>query len=114
MTGVAPNGAVNELAGQPEAISVEEDLFALNAMAPDLLENVPILFEETVRESLTYMLGTKESTGVLSWFRGDELACRQGVFARLLAVYGDKASPLQNMIDRVFGMRVHELVRQLP
>ncbi len=114
MTRAESQGAVSGLAQQPGTQSVEEDLFALNAMAPELLEHVPVLFEETVKDSLTYMLGTKESTGVLSWFRGNELACRQGVFARLLAVYGDKASPLQNMIDRVFGMRVHELVRQLP
>ena len=114
MTGATSNGAVTELSQRQETRGVEEDLFSLNAMVPELLEHVPVLFEETVRDSLNYMLGTKESTGVISWFRGDELACRQGVFARLSAVYGEKASPLQIMIDRVFGMRVHELVRQLP
>ena len=114
MTRAESDGAVSELVEQPKAQSVEEDLFVLNAMAPELLEHVPVLFEETVRNSLSYMLGTKESSRVLSWFRGNELACRQGVFSRLLAVYGEKASPIQSMIDRVFGMRVHELVRQLP
>jgi hypothetical protein len=99
---------------QPEMQSVEQDLFALNAFAPDLLEHVPAMFEETVRQSLTYMLGSKESKGVLAWFRGSELVSRQWVFARLVSVYGDRASPLQKMIDRVFGIRIHELVQQLP
>jgi len=93
--------------------SVEQDLFALNAIAPDLLEHVPVLFKETVRESLSYMLGTKESKGVLARFRDDELASRPEVFARLVSVYGTRASPLQKMIDRVFGMRVHNLLQQL-
>jgi len=104
---------VTDVADQAETLSVEQDLLALNAIAPDLLEHVPVLFEETVRGSLTYMLGAKESKGVLSWFRGHELASRQEVFARLASVYGDRASPLQRMIDRVFGMRVHELLQQL-
>jgi hypothetical protein len=102
-----------ELADQPEMQSVEQDLFTLNAIAPDLLEHVPVIFEATVRESLTYMLGSKESRGVLAWFRGNELASRQWVFARLLSVYGTRSSALESMIDRVFGMRVHDLLRQL-
>ena len=101
------------IADQPEMQRVEQDLFSLNATAPDLLEHVPVMFEETVRESLTYMLGTNESRGVLAWFRGSELTSRQWVFARLTSVYGIRASPLQNMIDRVFGMRVHDLLLQL-
>jgi hypothetical protein len=101
------------IAGQPEMQSVEQDLFALNAIAPDLLEQVPVIFEATVRESLAYMLGSKESRGVLAWFLDNELASRQWVFARLASLYGDRASTLQNMIDRVFGMRVHDLLRQL-
>jgi len=102
-----------ELANQPEMQGVEQDLFTLSAIAPDLLEHVPVIFEATVRESLTYMLGSKEARGVLAWFRDNELASRQWVFSRLASVYGEKASPLQNMIDRVFSMRVHDLVRQL-
>ena len=102
-----------ELAILPEVQNVEQDLFTLNAMAPELLEQVPFIFEGTVRESLMYMLGSKESRGVLAWFRENELASRQWVFARLVSVYGVRASPLQNMIDRVFGMRVHDLLRQL-
>jgi hypothetical protein len=104
---------VIELADKPETQNVEQDLFTLNAIAPDLLEQVPVIFEATVRESLTYMLGSNESRGVLGWFRDNELASRQWVFSRLAAVYGERASPLQNMIDRVFGMRVHDLLRQL-
>jgi len=92
---------------------VEEDLLTLNVIAPDLLERVPVLFAETVRESLSYMLGTKESGNVLGWFRESELANRAGVFDRLVSVYGAKASPIQKVIDRVFGMRVHELLWQL-
>jgi hypothetical protein len=113
---VMPGGSQDEVArlrDQPEALSVEEDLFTLNAMAPDVLDQVPSLFAETVRESLSYMLGAKESGGVLAWFRGDELASRAGVFDRLVSVYGQRASPIQKMIDRVFGMRVHELLGRL-
>jgi hypothetical protein len=101
------------LADNPGTQTVEEDLFTLNVMAPDLLEQVPVLFEETVRGSLTYMLGARESRSMLEWFRAKELTDRHGVFARLASVYGERASPLQNMIDRVFGMRVHELLQQL-
>jgi hypothetical protein len=97
----------------PSEQSVEEDIFALNAIAPDLLEHLPHLFEETVRGALGYMLGTNESKGVLGGFRDGELGSREGVFARLASLYGERASPLQKMIDRVFGMRVHDLLRQL-
>ena len=102
-----------DLRTKPGIPTVEEDLLTLNAMAPDLLEHVPVLFEETVRGALSYMLGGKESGNVLAWFRGDELTNRQGVFARLASVYGERASPIQKMIDRVFGIRVHELLQQL-
>jgi hypothetical protein len=102
-----------DVADQPEMQGVEQDLFTLSAMAPDLLEQVPVIFEATVRESLAYMLGSKESRGVLAWFRDNELASRQWVFARLVSVYGTRASTLESMIDRVFGMRVHDLLRQL-
>jgi len=114
MTRAGFDGAVSELVERPEAQSVEEDLFVLNAMSPSLIEHVPVLFEETVKESLSYLLGAKESARVLGWFRGNELASRQGVFDRLTTLYGNRASPLESVIDRVFGMRVHELVRQLP
>jgi hypothetical protein len=113
MTGPRTYEAADEINDSAGAQSVEEDLFALNALAPELLGGLPALFEETVRESLSYMLGTKESAGVLSWFQGDELKYRYGVYARLLELYGNKASPIQSMIDRVFGLRVHELLRQL-
>jgi hypothetical protein len=33
-----------------------------------------------------YMLGSKESKGVLAWFRDIELASREWVFARLVSV----------------------------
>jgi hypothetical protein len=114
MTGAESHGALGDLEERPEAQSVEHDLFALNVMAPELVEHVPALFEEAVKDSLSYMLGSKESARVLSCFRANELESRQGVFERLLVVYGGKASPIQNMIDRVFGMRVHDLVRKLP
>jgi hypothetical protein len=113
---VMPAGFQGEVTGlleQPETLSVEEDLFTLKAIAPDLVEEVPVLFAETVRESLSYMLGTKESGGVLAWFRGNELASRADVFDRLASVYGTRASPIQKLIDRVFGIRVHSLVEQL-
>ena len=105
---------VAEIPNQAHAQNVEEDIFTLNAIAPDLLEHLPTLFEETVRESLGYMLGMEESRGVLARFRDDELASREVAFAKLLSVYGPaRASPLQKMIDRTFGIRVHNLLQQL-
>jgi hypothetical protein len=101
------------LADEAGIETVEEDLFSLNAIAPDLLEHVPALFEETVRGSLSYMLGARESKKLLDWFRADELRNRDGVFSRLASVYGERASPLQIMIDRAFGIRVHHLLQQL-
>jgi hypothetical protein len=113
MTTTEFDQAVSILAKQPDVQSVEEDLFTLDAMAPQLLGQVPVLFEQTVKDTLSYMLGAKESADVIAWFRSSELGSRPGVFARLLTVYGDKASPLESVIDRVFGMRVHQLVQQV-
>lgn len=101
------------LADKPGIQTVEQDLLTLNEIAPDLLEHVPVLFEETVRGSLSYMLGAKESKNLLDYFRADELKNRQGVFSRLASVYGERASPIQKMIDRAFGIRVHDLLLQL-
>jgi hypothetical protein len=92
---------------------LEQDLFTLNAMAPDLLDQVPAMFEEAVRESLGYMLGMKESKGVLAWFREAELASRPEVFTRLASRYGDRASPLKTMIDEAFKNRVHSFLESL-
>lgn len=100
-------------ADKPGMQTVEEDLLTLNAIAPDLLDHVPVLFEETVRGSLSYMLGAKESKNILDWFRTGELRNRQGVFSRLASVYGERASPIEKMIDRAFGIRIHDLLRQL-
>ena len=89
---------------------LKSDLFTLNAIAPALLEDVPALFEEAVRESLSYMLGMKESKGVLRWLRDARLSSRPEVFARLLSHFGARASPLQNMVDEAFKRRVHTLL----
>lgn len=92
---------------------LEQDLFTLNAMAPDLLVCVPALFEESVKESLGYVLGMKETRGVLTWFREAELESRPEVFTRLASRYGDRASPLEKMIDQAFAKRVHDLLERL-
>jgi hypothetical protein len=92
---------------------LEEDLFTLNAIAPSLLKQVPALFEESVRESLSLMLGMKASKGAMRWFRDADLGSRPEVFERLASRYGDGASPLQIMIDQAFKRRVHELLEQL-
>ena len=113
-TRVGLDSAVDERALITGWQGVEEDLFSLDVMAPALLQDVPAIFEQTVRESLSYMVGAGESSRVLAWFHAGELACRQDVFARLSAVYGERASPIESVIDRVFGLRVHELVRKLP
>ncbi len=93
--------------------SVEEDLFTLNAVAPSLLRQLPALFEEAVKDTLAFFLGTKESTGVLSYFRGVPLTDRSEVFGKLDSLYLDRASPLQRGIDRAFQIRVHRLVTQV-
>jgi hypothetical protein len=92
---------------------LEQDLFTLNAMGPDLVDQVPAMFKEAVRESLRYMLGMKESKGVLAWFREAELASRPEVFTRLASRYGDTASPLKTMIDQAFKTRVHSFLESL-
>ena len=90
--------------------ALEQDLFTLNATAPTLLDQLPGLFEEAVRESLGFMLGMKESTGVLRWLRDAQLSSRPEVFARLASRYGDRASPLQERIDEAFKRRVGNLL----
>ena len=102
------------VAAASEAPSVEEDLFTLSAIAPELLEEIPALFGETVKESLAYVLGPSASKGVIEWLRSDELQSRQGVFARLAALYGERATPIEALIDRVFGLQVRALVQRLP
>jgi hypothetical protein len=111
---VMPSNLESEVSGlsdQQGTGSIEEDLFSLNAMAPDLLEHVPALFEETVRGSLNHTLGTRESGAVLAHLSASELASRQAVFARLASLYGEEASSLQKMIDRAFAIRVQDLLR---
>jgi hypothetical protein len=104
---------VTESPDLSEMGSLEEDLLSVNAVAPELLERLSVLFEETVRDALCYMLGEKASKDALGEFRKSELENRQAAFGRLTALYGPKASPLQKVIDRVFGMRVHDLLGQI-
>jgi hypothetical protein len=92
---------------------LEQDLFTLNAIAPALLEQVPALFEEAVKETLGSSLGLKESKGALSWFRDADLRSRPEVFSRLASHYGGGASPLQIMIDKAFKNRVHNFLDSL-
>jgi hypothetical protein len=100
----------NEKSDARGANELEQELFTLNAVAPALLEQLPGLFEEAVRESLSHILGMKESTGVLRWLHDAALGSRPEVFARLASRYGDRASPLQARIDEAFERRVRNLV----
>ena len=100
----------SKAAGTRDMNDLEQDLFTLNATAPALLDQLPALFEEAVRESLGFMLGMKESTGVLRWLRDARLSSRPEVFARLASRYGDRASPLQDRIDEAFKRRVGNLL----
>lgn len=90
--------------------ALEEELFTLNSVAPYLVEKLPGLFEEAVREALGQMLGMKESTGVLRWLHDADLGSRPEVFERLASRYGDRASPLMSKIDEAFERRVHNLL----
>jgi hypothetical protein len=104
----------NEPLDMPGMVGVEQDLFTLNAVAPSLLEQLPTIFEDAVRESLAYMLGRIESKCVLASFSPDQLVDRSEVFGRLVSLYNSRASPLQKGIDWAFQKRVHQLVNQLP
>ena len=79
---------------------MEEDLFTLNAAAPELLEQLPSLFEAAVKDSLRYNLDTNESRSVLASLQDIMLGDRSEVFGRLASLYGNRASPLQQSIDR--------------
>ena len=87
---------------------LEREIFTLDAAAPELLGELPRLFEEAVRESLGRMLGMKGSAGVLRWLQDAGLENRPEVFARLASHYGTRASPLQTMIDEAFERRFHK------
>lgn len=92
---------------------LEEEILSINAFAPDLLEHLPGLFEEAVRESLTIMLVPMESERVLASLNHVGLGNRPEVFRSLNSVYGHRASPLQKAVDRSFQGLVHDLARQV-
>lgn len=93
--------------------TLEEEIFSINAIAPELLEHLPGLFEEAVRGSLTSMLGNTESKSVLASLSHVGLGNRLEVFRSLNSAYGHRASPLQKAVDRSFQALVHGLAMQV-
>jgi hypothetical protein len=95
-----------------EGASIEEELRTLNAMAPELLEEMPRLFKEAVVDSIRSEMGRKDFGLVLQSLPGIGPEHRPYVFRFLDSLYGDKARELEEAIDRRFRTEVRQLLRK--
>ncbi|MDA4123941.1 MAG: hypothetical protein OK438_00630 [Thaumarchaeota archaeon] len=89
--------------------SLEEELIALNAVAPDHIEQLPRIFELAVMDSLTNIVGEGEAIALSKLVGKSGLGEPITVYAQLDLLLGEGSGILKGAIQEEFRVKVHEL-----
>ena len=93
--------------------TVEEELLTLQALEPKLAEDLPLLFEEAVTDSLMNILGESEGRALVVLIGEANFASPAKVFQVLDAFFQDASSILKDVIAREFHANVHLLLEKV-
>jgi hypothetical protein len=96
----------------PRRQTIEEDLLTLQALAPDMAEDLHSLFKEAVTYSLGNILGENEARVLLRRIAGTDFESPYSVFEALDSILHGSSQILKDAIVEEFRVNVHLLVEK--
>lgn len=107
--------ALNEVSEHrsTKELTLEEDLFELQAITPEDVEDLPILFEEAVTDTLANLLGQNEARALVILLRGTDFGRRDEVFAALDSFFKEGSKIVKDAITEEFHAQAHLLAEKV-
>ena len=94
----------------PTRQTLEEDLLSLQALAPDMIEDLRCLFKEAVTDSLSSVLGENQAMALVKLISETDFENPPEVFAALDSIFRGGAQILKEAIIDEFRASVHLLL----
>ena len=96
----------------PRRQTIEEDLFALHALAPVMVEDLYPLFEEALTDSLANILGENGARALMRLIVGTNFESPDQVYEALDSIFHEGAQILRKAIVVEFSASVHLLLEK--
>ena len=96
---------ISELIGQ----TLDEEMFTVNSLAPDMLAQLPLLFSDSVVDSVTNILGENSGEALVRSIGEESLRNPEKTYERLDAMFHDGSEMLKAAIREDFRVRLHRL-----
>jgi hypothetical protein len=97
----------------PKRQTIEEELLTLQAIAPDMAEDLYSLFEEAVTDSLANILEESGARALVRLMGEANIESPSEVFAILDSIFHEGSSTLKSAITEEFRMNVHLLLKKV-
>lgn len=97
----------------PVKQAMEEELFTLEALAPDMIEDLHPLFKEAVIDSLTSILGENGARAVVVLAAGTNFESPSGVYEALDSIFQEGSQFLRRAIVKEFRTSLHLLLEKV-
>jgi hypothetical protein len=91
---------------------IEEELFALQSVAPEEISSLPRVFKESVLSSVNDMFDSRNAGSVMALLKGTDLGDQGAVFAALESLPYRRNIFLKRGISMEFQARVRNLVKK--
>jgi hypothetical protein len=96
----------------PKRQTIEEDLLSLQALTPDMAEDLHSLFKEAVTDSLASILGQNEARALVKQIAGTDFESPYSVFGALDSILHGGSQILRDAIVEEFRVNVHLLLEK--
>jgi len=94
----------------PKRQTLEEDLISIQALAPDMVEDLHSLFKEAVVNSLANTLGRNEARALMRLMTRTDFESPREVFEALDSIFYEGSQILRDAIVEEFRVNVHLLL----
>lgn len=102
-------GRITKLIGQ----TLEEEIFTLHSLLPDMVARLPSLFSESVIDSMTSILGESSGEALIRRIGDESLLNPTEVYETLDSVFQDGSKILKAAIREEFRVKVHGLYKMI-
>ena len=98
---------MSELIGQ----TMEEEIFGLNSMVPDLKEQLPRIFSDSVVTSVMSIMGDAAGEALIRYIGEDKLTKPTLVYDSLDSFLHDGSAVVKGAILEEFRVKIHKLYK---
>jgi hypothetical protein len=97
----------------PKSQTVEEELFDLQALAPDMIEDLRSLFKEAVADPTVKLLGKDEAVALAKLIAETDLGNPPQVFTALDSTLHEGSRIIKDAVVEEFRVKVHQLLEKV-